>query len=283
MTMITSTVPEADLKYAALQVAVGQFGDSLSQLSDDERKQVEQIAKAQVALQAKVLATPEAASVVVTGQDVDREIDTIAKRFDSEEDFLAALGSFDLTPKSLERAVAVNLRVDATMELVAASAEQCSETDAKLYYYMNPNKFFQPETRQASHILITINPEYPENTREQAFARISQVATRLQKKSKRFSEQAIKYSECPTAMNGGTLGQVKRGVLFPELDEVLFNMKLGEVSQVIESPVGFHVLMCESIEAEGQIPLHKALPTIIEKLSERNRKAYQKAWLKTLC
>ena len=281
MTMTTIT-PEADIRYAALQVAVGQFGDSLSKLSDEEKAQVNQVAQAQVVLQSKVLKSSEASSVVVTQDQIEQEIKTIVSRFTDHQEFLAALENFDLNEEAFERAVSVNLRVDATLELVASGADECNETDAKLYYYMNPDKFFQPETRSASHILITINPDFPENTREEAHKRADQVSQRVQKKPKRFAEQAMKYSECPTAMNGGTLGQVKRGVLFPSLDDVLFNMKQGDISGAIESPVGFHVLYCEKVVPEGAVPLNQALPTIVEKLTERNRKTRQRAWLKSL-
>ncbi|WP_317929945.1 nitrogen fixation protein NifM [Halioxenophilus sp. WMMB6] len=280
--MTATVAPNSDLRYATLQVAVAQFGDSLTKLTDEEREQVEKIAQAQVALQSKVLRSPEAAHVVVTPEQVESEINSISARFNNTEEFVETLSNFELDLDAFRRAVTANLRVDATMEMVAASADGCSETDAKLYYYMNPDKFFRAETRQARHVLITINPDFPENCREEAFKRATQIAMRLQKKPKRFAEQAIKYSECPTAMNGGELGRVKKGVLFPSIENVLFSMKAGEVSDVIESPIGFHVLMCDSISPEGPVPLAEVLPSIVEKLSDRNRKVRQRAWLKSL-
>lgn len=280
--MNASATANADLRYAAMQVAVSRFGDSLTKLTAEEKEQVEKLAATQVAIQSKVLNSPESAAVVIGDNDVNTEVGNIVARFPSREDFCTALKNFDLTEDSFKRAVLVSLRVDATMTSVAASVAPCTETDAKLYYYMNPNKFFRPETRQASHILITVNPDYPENERSASYKRAQQVSLRLQKKPKRFSEQAMKYSECPTAMNGGTLGTLKRGTLFPSLDKELFRMKSGSVSDVIESPMGFHVLYCETVTPEGLVPLPEALPSIQEKLTDRNRKAYQRAWLKSL-
>lgn len=280
--MTSTAVPSSDLRYATMQVAVSRFGETLTKLTEEERDQVERIATAQVAIQAKVLRSPESAAVVVTQEQVAKELEAIVARFANRSEFSQALSQFELDENALERAVSANLRVDATMELVAAGAEGCTETDAKLYYYMNPDKFFREETRKACHILITINPDFPENCREQALARAQQISARLQKKPKRFSEQATKYSECPTAMNGGELGRVKKGVLFPSLEQVLFSMKENQVSEVIESPIGFHVLYCESITPEGPVPLAEVLPAIVEKLTERNGKARQRAWLKAL-
>jgi len=280
--MTTTATSKADLRYAILQVAVSQFGDSLSNLSDEERTQVEKIAAAQVAIQAKVLASQECAEVEVPRSAVQQEITNVISRFASESEFMSTLARFDLDREAFERAVLVNLRVDATMEKVAADGEACTETDAKLYYYMNPDKFFRAEARKASHILITLNPDFPENSREEASKRAATVAARLQKKPKRFSEQALKYSECPTAMEGGNLGWIKRGVLFPSLENELFRMKAGAISDVVESPIGFHVLSCDVVQPEGPIPLAEVLPNIVEKLTERNGKLRQRAWLKSL-
>ena len=93
----------------------------------------------------------------------------------------------------------------------------------------------------------------------------------------------MKFSECPTAMQGGKLGRVNRGVLFPTLEEKLFAMKAGDISDVIESPLGFHVLYCEEVHNEGPVPLNVALPQIIEKLTEKNRQKHLRSWIKTIC
>lgn len=168
------------------------------------------------------------------------------------------------------------------MDRVAMAARQVDETDARIYYYLHPDKFNQPETREASHILITVNEDFPENRLHEAKKRTEVIASRLQKNPSRFAEQAMKNSECPTAMNGGSLGRVKRDLLFPTLDAMLFKMKAGEVSDVIDSPMGFHVLICEQIHPEGLVPIREALPTILEKLNERNRQNHQKKWLQAL-
>ena len=55
------------------------------------------------------------------------------------------------------------------------------------------------------------------------------------------------------------------------------------MSDVIESPMGFHVLMCESIQQEGIMPVSQAIPAIIEKITEKNRKQQQRKWIKTIC
>ncbi len=272
-----------DYRYTALQVAVSKFGTPLNQLNAVDRAKAQDIAEKQYLIQSQILSTNEASQVAIPEERLEQEITTVISRYPSQQEFVEELESNDLTMELFEQSVARDLRVEAVMDLVAATVSPCTETDARIYYYLHQEKFKHPELRVARHILITINPEYPENSRPEAEKRAASIASRVQKKPGRFAEQAMKYSECPTAMNGGELGTLKRGVLFPTLDEELFSMKAGVVSDVIESPMGFHVLMCESIQQEGIMPVSQAIPAIIEKITEKNRKQQQRKWIKTIC
>jgi peptidylprolyl isomerase/peptidyl-prolyl cis-trans isomerase C len=80
-------------------------------------------------------------------------------------------------------------------------------------------------------------------------------------------------------LQGGVLGTVPRGKLYPELDEVLFNLKLGEVSEVVKSEIGFHVLLCKSIQKPKTLSLAKATPKIRQLMNDRARRTCQRAWL----
>ena len=124
-----------------------------------------------------------------------------------------------------------------------------------------PEQFRRPETRLARHILITINDTIAENTRSAAGKRINAIQARLAKEPQRFEEQALKHSECPTALDGGKLGDLPRGKLFPELDKALFELKAGEVSGVLESELGFHVLRCDTITEAGVLGLRRCQTT----------------------
>jgi peptidyl-prolyl cis-trans isomerase C len=269
-------------RYALLQVSVERFGKRYNKLPEKDRSEVEKIANKQCEIHDHILNSPEASKVTVSEARVIQEIQTITARFTNESSFEQELKANGLDDSCFEQLVRRGLRVEAVMDFVASSVEPCNEVSASLFYYMNTDKFQQPELREARHILITVNPDFPENEREAAIKRANQIAARLKKKPARFADQALQHSECPTAMNGGHLGVLKRGVLFPTLDEVLFNQKLGEVSDIIESPLGFHILMCESIQSEGIVPLAKALPQIVEKLTERNQKMHQRNWLSSL-
>ena len=271
-----------EYRYALLQVAAGKFESSFRSLTELQRFEVEKIALKQCEIQHRVLASPEASNVVVLPDRLEEEVQTIISRYPSEAEFETELAENRLDIEIFPSLVERSIRVEETMKFVGSKAEACSGISAQLYYYMNTEKFKQPEFRKARHILITINPDFAENTREQVIKKSSELAVLLQKKPSRFAEKARKHSECPTAMNGGDLGLLKKGVLFPSLDKKLFEMEVGEVSDIVESPMGVHILLCDELQKEGLVDVDEALPQIIEKISERNRKKYQRVWLSEL-
>jgi peptidyl-prolyl cis-trans isomerase C len=276
-------MPEAAvLAYLELKTAQNLFGKSPAELAAEERAQVRQQADRQYSLEARVLHAPEAGDAMVPQVSLQAAFEEIHQRYADADEFRADLARNGLDHDSFTGALERELRVEAILEKVGARATQVAEIDVDLYYHYHPDQFRRPETRRARHILITINPAMPDNTTEAARARIEAVAARLNKSLKRFDEQALKHSECPTAMQGGVLGDVPQGQLYPELDAALFSMQAGQLSGVLESPLGYHLLLCEAITPERILSLNQARAPIREMLEKRRKRICQQAWLKQL-
>ncbi|MGR8980084.1 MAG: peptidylprolyl isomerase, partial [Gammaproteobacteria bacterium] len=88
--------------------------------------------------------------------------------------------------------------------------------------------------------------------------------------------------ECPTALNGGTLSTIVKGTLYPELDEALFALKENEISAVVETEIGFHLIQCQKISRAETLSLKKASPKIRQLIQERYRRNCQRTWLASL-
>ncbi|MDR1709324.1 MAG: peptidylprolyl isomerase [Candidatus Accumulibacter sp.] len=132
-------------------------------------------------------------------------------------------------------------------------ADEVSETDVEIFYLLHRDMFRRPETRRLRHILVTIDAGR-EGDRATARRKIDNVRARLLKSPQRFAELAEKSSRCATAAKGGDLGGVRRGELHPALENVAFELTPGEISRVVESPLGFHIFQCQSIEPPGEQP-----------------------------
>ncbi|MEJ2529706.1 MAG: nitrogen fixation protein NifM, partial [Gammaproteobacteria bacterium] len=254
----------------------------LQQLDADEYRQVYQKASKSYQLESLVLAAPEAEGLVIPEEQLHRSVASIEARYQSRDEFIQDLQGNGLDEAGLHRALYRELMFDGVMQLVAAESAAVSEVDVQLFYEMHRERFEQPELRVASHILITVNPDYPENTRDAALARMEQVVEKLAGRADRFPKFARNYSECPTAMDGGKLGEVKAGQLYQELDAELFAMEEGEISSIIESEMGLHILLCESIKPGKRMPFAEVETKIRSMLEERQRRSCQKAWLAAL-
>ncbi len=273
---------DVPMNYHVLRTALKRFGKPATELNQDEKAQVLAQARREYEIEARILGSTEACDVVIPDDSVDSALSTIEQRYADHDEFLAALSANDMDLTALREALKRELTVEAVLERVGSRTADVSDVDAMIYYYLHKNKFDRPETRTARHILITINPDFAENTQEAARARAEAIQRRLRRKPHRFGEQAIKHSECPTAMQEGLLGRLPRGQLYEALDAALFSLREGAVSEVLESPLGFHVLYCETVHPSGPVPVKQALPQIREKLSKRRRRMCQRAWLASL-
>ncbi|MDO9048069.1 MAG: nitrogen fixation protein NifM [Methylobacter sp.] len=265
--------------YNLLRAALALFKKSPDELAEAELQQAQTQALNEFRIESRVLNTPEAAAVIITDQELQQAYQEIRDRYDDDAAFFSDMEKNRLNKAGLQAALHRQCKVNTVLELIASRAPDVSDVDIGIYYHLHPDQFNRPERREVSHIYISINPDYPENTYEAALTRAQELAEKLHKKPHKFADLALKHSECPTALQGGVLGTVPRGTLYPELDAVLFNLKPGEVSDVVKSEIGFHVLMCKSIQKAETLSLAKATPKIRQLMKERARRTCQRAWL----
>lgn len=280
--MSDSTISDAIQPYNLLRSALSLFKKPPKELSSEQYAQVLTQARNELNLEWRVLNAPEATSVIVTEQEIEHAIKAISDRFENEESFLQALTDNNLNPDLLHSALFRQCKVENILESIAAKASNVSEVEVGIYYHMHPEKFHSPEQRTVKHLLITINDDYPENTRINALQRIQELANQLKSKPHKFADLVLKHSECPSALQSGELGTFPRGKLYPEIDAVLFKMKAGQISEVIETEAGFHLILCEKIHSPHTISLKKAQPKILELMQNNSRRSCQRAWIASL-
>jgi peptidyl-prolyl cis-trans isomerase D len=152
---------------------------------------------------------------------------------------------------------------------------QASSKEIEDYYQNNQEKFGQPKRVKVRHILIRADAKDAE-----ASAKAKQKAESIQKEAaggKDFSQLAKQYSEDPgTKDRGGEIGFITKGMVVPEFEQAAFSMKVGEVSPVIQTPYGFHILKVDDIQEARTEPLEKVKDQIDALL--RNRKARDMAY-----
>jgi len=275
-------VEYATSPYLLIKLAQALYGKPPQALEKEEIKRVSTVARRQTEIEERILATVEASSVVLPDSSVNQAVAQLGSRYGNEQDFLDDLQRNDLTPDTLRSAIERDLTVEAVLEQLAAHVAPVGDTEIEIFYLQHADRFTKPETRTLRHILVTINETLPGSRRAEAAKKIAAIRERLVKDKDRFAEQAMKHSECPTAMQGGQLGTLPRGKLYPALDTLAFTLTVGQLSEIVESPLGFHVLLCDAIDPARAVPLAEARADILRHLTERRRQAAQKAWIKRL-
>jgi len=133
-------------------------------------------------------------------------------------------------------------------------AAQLVVTDAeiKAWYDSHKDKFQQPEERRASHILVASE----KIGKDKARAKAAELLKEVQKTPSAFAELAKKNSDDPgSAAKGGDLGFFGRGMMVKSFDDAAFSQKEGEISGVVESDFGFHIIKVTGIHAGKEKPL----------------------------
>ena len=274
--------PAVEYRYHRLRAASERFQTSMNALDAAQRDEVERLAQQTWTLESLVLATEEARDTLIPERRLDEALAEVRRRYPDEGEFLADLALNGLDASTLREALRRELIFDAVMMRVGALAEAVSEEEVRQFHAEHAERFQIPERRTARHILITINADYAENGREAARARIDALAAELQAHPDAFGQLARRHSECPTALEDGRLGALPRGRLYPELDAALFALEAGQVSGVLESEIGFHLLWCEHIEPARTVDLDQAHEQIRARLESQRRHDCQKAWIARL-
>lgn len=266
--------------YLSIKHAQALFNTTPEKLEPAQQRKLEAVVARQRQIEARILGSRQAAHVVINQQAVSRSLGEISARFTSEAEFVCDLARHGLSLQALSEEIERELRVEAVLEMVSSKVAPVSNLEIEIFYHLHRQRFLTPERRTLRHILITINDTLKGNAREDALARIEEIRSLLERQPDRFAEQALRHSECPTAMQGGLLGQVPQGQLFPALEAAAFCMRPGELSDVLESPMGFHVLRCENVQPAHQVPISQLRERIRSQMLEARRQNKQKAWVR---
>ncbi len=116
-----------------------------------------------------------------------------------------------------------------------------AEGAVKARYEAEKAKYSVPEQRRVRHIFFKVSKTDSNQVRE-AQKKKAEAVLKLVKGGMNFAAAARKYSEGPTAANGGDLGFFSRGRMVKSFDDVVFSLKPGEISGVVKSPFGYHII-----------------------------------------
>lgn len=147
--------------------------------------------------------------------------------------------------------------------------KQISVTDGDIqsYYEDNYKKYHKESQIKARHILFKLSADASPEEEAKVRAQAMEVQAMVRKPGANFAELAKKYSQdVGTAPKGGDLGWFSSGHMVPEFSEAAFKLKAGEISDLVRTPFGYHLIKVEEVRPEQTVPLEEARAEIEQTL-----------------
>lgn len=205
--------------------------------------------------------------------DIDKkvqvQVDEVKTQVGGEEQLKKTLVETGITYDEYTKRVRDNVIIREAIQSVVDKEVKITPEEVRAFYDKNPDQFKQPETARASHILIRVPPDASDDVKKEKRTQIDSVRALL-KNGEKFADVAKKFSEDPgSAANGGDLGFFGRGQMVPEFDTAAFSLKTNEISGVITTQYGYHILLVTDRKPAQIVPFDQVKEDLAQFLKQR--------------
>lgn len=187
--------------------------------------------------------------IVASPKEVDDAYAILVGKFKSEDRLKLKLDEEGYTVDSYKEHIKKRISGDRYADSVAAKAAKATDAEIHDFYKNNPDKFHRAEMARARHILIRVAPDAKDEQRAEARHRIEDILAKA-KAGTDFAELARTYSEDATKQWGGELDPFPRGQMPKPFEEAVFALKPGEISGVVATVQGLHIIQLEALIPE---------------------------------
>ena len=209
--------------------------------------------------------------VMVSDAEVNERIKQMQGQFPTEEAFKKALSARDMSIDRLRDDARVDMVITRLVEDEVATAQPPTDAECRDYYDKNPDKFKLGEAVRASHILILADEKADEATKKKARAQIEAVNKRV-KAGEDFAQLAKEHSQDGSAAQGGDLDFFGRGRMVPPFEQAAFALKPGEVSDIVTTQFGYHIIKVTERRTESTIPFDDQLQERLRQILTEQKK-----------
>lgn len=177
--------------------------------------------------------------------DIDAEVSKVVTQVGGPENYKKALDAQGITEVQFRKELEKGAKVNKLVEQACAGVADPTEDEVAKFYEAHKAEFVVPHQVLCQHILV-------KGSDDAALDKIKAIRERIVSGGEDFAEEAKKNSDCPSGQEGGSLGWFGRGMMVPEFDKVAFEMKKGEVSGVVSTQFGYHIIYKADEKGGGQ-------------------------------
>jgi peptidyl-prolyl cis-trans isomerase SurA len=220
--------------------------------------------------------------IVVKDEEVMDVIkDMIAKRKSNMEDFKKTLAREGSSLESLKKDIKSQIVRMRLLRREIKSKIMVSDEEIGEYYNKNRQDYEGKEAVRIKQIFLTIPEKADKKTKE----KIKKEAEQLRKRTlggEAFELLALNYSQGPGAAQGGDIGFIEKGSIIAAVDSVAFKLPMEQVSEVIESSIGFHIIKIVDKKGAGLKPIGAVREEIKAKLEDEKLEKKYEEWITSI-
>jgi peptidyl-prolyl cis-trans isomerase C len=185
-----------------------------------------------------------------------------------------------INAQSDSKEMQLQLAMEQFAEQTFAKNIKITEAEAKKFYDANKQMFTvpadQPDTMRASHILIMVDKNADAAAKKAALEKINSILAELKQNPALFEAKAKADSQCPSGKQGGSLGAFGKDQMVPEFEKAVLTLKPGEISGVVETQFGYHIIRRDAPQRESVRPFDAVKTQLINILQQQEiGKAFQ--------
>lgn len=194
-------------------------------------------------------------NVTVADSDVKGRVDQARQGFQSEDAFKKALAADGGSIDRLQRDITRRLQISKLLDQEITPQVSVPDKAIKAFYDQNLERFKESDAIRASHILVAIPPNASAADKQQARAKADAVLKKVQSGADFAQLARAESQDRGSAENGGDLGFFGKGQMVPPFEAAAFILKPGEISPVVETQFGFHIIKQQEQRAARTTPL----------------------------
>lgn len=222
-------------------------------------------------------------NVQIDEEELSSRIETIRSYYGTEQEFLVALRARGTNRSEFEKEIREQMLAQQLVQEKVSSKIVVTPGEIRELYEKNKDQMVAPLQVKVRTIMLSRTGERGDESSKREMAKILEEA----RKTKDFAALAEKRSEGPYAGEGGDMGYILPGQTVDEIDSVVFSLQQNEVSEIVETPIGYHIFYAEDIREprtlefaevndflREQLFMHKFQEELVKYLQENREKAY---------
>jgi len=178
---------------------------------------------------------------IADDEEISRALKQYQAQFDDEISFEIKLQEGGYNKSRFQEYLKQQLSAQKWLEIFVSKDVTVSDSEVHEFYLKNKHQFKEPEKIRARHILIQVKPQADKLERESAMKVIADIKQQIDSGAD-FEALAKEKSQDSSATDGGDLGYFERGQMVKPFEQAAFELTVGEVSGIVETPFGFHLI-----------------------------------------